>query len=345
MSERSDAILRFLDGAGWGDAVRKPLAGDASFRRYERLIRRKSTRPEDAVPPTVLLMDAPPPEDVRPFLKIDHILQAIGLAAPKVFAADEAHGFVLLEDFGDDTFTRVLARTPERERALYELATDVLIALGRRFAPGDRALPRFDDTRAIAEAERLLDWLWPAAFGQNCGERARAEFADAWRAVLPLWRAVPETLILGDFHVDNLMVRPGVQGLAACGLLDFQDGVTGPLGFDLMSLLQDVRRDVADGLAHAMIARFLGAFPEIDRRRFAVSYAVGGAQRNVRILGTFARLWRRDRKPGFLRWLPRTWAMVERNLALPELGPVRDWFDRHFPVDARRRRLAQAQEG
>jgi aminoglycoside/choline kinase family phosphotransferase len=334
VSDRAQRIRAFLDAAGWGTAQRAPLAGDASFRHYERL--RGGPRP-------AVLMDAPPPkEDVRPFLAIARRLKALGFSAPAIYAEDAAAGLLLLEDLGDNTFTRVLAADPKQETALYTLATDALIALHRAFKPAPGDPPPFDDARAVAEAERVLDWTWPATYGGEAPARVRAAFRDAWRQVLPAWRGVPDSLILYDFHVDNLMWLTERTGPAACGLLDFQDALIGPCGFDLMSLLQDVRRHVPDALAEAMIARYLAALPELDRAAFRASYAVGGAQRNIRILGTFVRLWQRDGKPGYLRWLPRTWAVVEADLAHPALGPLKAWFDAHFPPARRRLEVAAA---
>jgi hypothetical protein len=323
MSDRAAVIARFLDRNGWGDARREPLAGDASFRRYERLRRGSEV---------AVLMDAPPPhEDVRPFVRVGRALAALGLGAPAIMAEDTEAGLLLLEDLGNDTYTRVLAADPKREESLYALATDALIALHRGFRLPADGIPRFTDDRAVAEALRMLEWLWPVAKGRPAPADAEASFRAAWREVLPAWRGVPDSLILYDFHVDNLILRPGRKGVQACGLLDFQDGVIGPIGFDLMSLVQDVRRDVPARLAQRLIDRYLAAFPELDREAYLASYAVGGAQRNVRILGTFVRLWKRDGKPGYLAWLPRTWRMVEFNLAHPALEPLARWFDLHFP--------------
>ena len=323
MTDRAALIRSFLDAAGWGGARRATLAGDASFRRYDRLT--------GGPRPAVLMDAAPPKEDVRPFVAVARRLKALGFSAPEIYAEDVEHGLLLLEDLGDSTFTRVLAAAPERETALYALATDTLIALHRAFRPAPGDPPRFDDARAVAETERLLDWMWPATHGGEAPSAARDAFRRAWSQVLPAWRGVPESLILYDFHVDNLLWLAERDGPAACGLLDFQDALIGPCGFDLMSLLQDVRRDVPAPLAEAMIERYLDAFPELDRDAFRASYAVGGAQRNIRILGTFVRLWRRDGKPGYLRWLPRTWAMVDADLAHPALAPLKAWFDEHFP--------------
>lgn len=331
MSPRDQSIAAFLQANGWAGADCLAIKGDASNRRYLRLRRGADT---------AVLMDAPPPgEDVRPFCQIAALLSALDLSAPRILAADKDAGLALLEDLGDDTYTRVLAAKPESEAALYALATDALIALHRRFDPSRADLPRFDDARAVSEAERFLDWFWPAVQGRSCKDAIRRDFRAAWQRVLPAWRRVPESLILFDYHVDNLMYLPGRAGPAACGLLDFQDAVIGPIGFDLMSLLQDVRRDVPADLAAAMIARYLAAFPALDPAAFAASYAVGGAQRNIRILGTFIRLWRRDGKPGYLQWLPRTWAMVERNLAHPALRPLAEWFDAEVPMELRTRSL------
>lgn len=333
MAERSQAINGFMEGCGWGGAVRATLAGDASFRRYERL-----TAPDGRV---AVLMDAPPPhEDVRPFRRIADILTGLGLSAPRVMAADDEAGLLLLEDLGDDTYNRVIAAKPELETPLYELATDALIMLHRGFRPAPhREVARLDDDRALAEGERLLDWTWPALKGTPCPAGARADFRAALAAALPAMRAVPETLVLFDYHQDNLLWLPDRAGAAACGLLDFQDAVLGPAPFDLMSLIQDVRRVVPAELGRRLIERYLEAFPDLDRDDFHAAYAVAGAQRNIRILGTFVRLAHRDGKPTYLGWMDRTWAIVEENLGHPALSELRRWFDHHLPADLRRRAI------
>jgi hypothetical protein len=335
-NQRDQTIAAFLRASGWGEARSVALQGDASFRRYFRLRRLNPVEGAE----TVVLMDAAPPgEDVRPFCRIADLLTKMQLSAPKILAADMAAGLLLLEDLGDDTYSRVLAAKPESEAELYELAADALIAMHGEFDPDGIEISRFEDDRAVIEAERFLDWFWPAALGQPCPDAARNQFRAAWSQILPVWRGVPESLILFDYHVDNLLVVKNRVGVAACGLLDFQDGVIGPVSFDLMSLLQDVRRDVPDRLADAIIDRYLSAFPALNRKAFAASYAVGGAQRNIRILGTFIRLWQRDGKPGYLNWLPRTWAMVEKNLAHPACAPLAQWFGRYVPDELRTRRL------
>ena len=313
---RAAAVSAFLAEAGWGEAQREPLAGDASFRRYVRVRRGGGT---------AMLMDAPPPEeDVRPFMAVAARLTELGLSAPRVDRADPAHGLLLLEDFGDDTFTRLLDNG-ESERALYTLATDALIALQRRPDAAD-GFPAFGEDMFVAGAELLLDWYLPAATDRD-------GFRTAMRQVLAPVLEGPGTLMLRDFHVDNLVRLDGRTGAAACGLLDFQDAAGGPPAYDLASLIEDARRDVDEGVRAAVLARYRAAFPgAADLER---DVAVLGAQRHIRVLGTFMRLARRDGKPGYMRHLPRLRRMLERNLAHPALEPLAAWFRRNVAADLR----------
>lgn len=328
MAERSARLARFLAAASWADAARSPLPGDASFRRYVRLAGAEGR---------AMLMDAPPPqENVRPFLAVARLLHRLGLSAPSILAEDAEAGFLLLEDFGDDTYTRLLA-AGAAEEPLYALAVDVLVALNRRFA-ADMApdLPSYDEARLLAEAALLVDWYLPAVAGRPTEPGLREDYLALWRALLPLARGVPETLVLRDYHVDNLMRLDGRAGLAACGLLDFQDAVLGPLSYDLVSLLEDARRDVPADLVAAMRARFLAALPAIERAAFDRSYAVLGAQRNCKIVGIFTRLCVRDGKPGYLQHIPRVWHLIEEDMHHPALAPLAQWLDRHIPAASRR---------
>lgn len=328
MAERAALIARFLKRAGWADATRSTLAGDASFRRYDRLVRGA----ERAV-----LMDAPPPmEDVRPFVRVDTLLVDMGLSAPRILERDEAEGLLLLEDLGDDTYTRVLENGAD-EAALYELAVDTLVALQRRIAadgvPGD--VPPYDDAALLEEATLLTDWYLPAVFGRDTPAGVRDDYCARWRAAFVEARRVPDTLVLRDYHVDNLMWLRDREGVAACGLLDFQDARIGPVSYDPVSLFEDARRDVPGALTARLLRRYLGAFPALDRAAFEASYAIMGAQRSAKILGIFTRLDRRDGKPQYLTHIPRVWRWLEGDLAHPALAAVREWFERHVPREAR----------
>ena len=328
MVERAAVIEAFLAAAGWPGVTPRPLAADASFRRYFRLVRDG----ESAV-----LMDAPPPhEDVRAFHQVQRLLCGLGFSAPRAIRVDETAGLMLLEDLGDRTFTRALADGLP-EDGLYCLAVDLLVELHGRFEarPADAALlPPYDDDRLLEEAALLVDWYLPA-LGRAPDAAARRGYLEAWRKVFPVARTVPDTLVLRDYHVDNLMVVDGRDGVAACGLLDFQDAVLGPISYDLVSLLEDVRRDVSPALVAEMRERYLDARRQIDRATFDASYAVLGAQRNAKIVGIFTRLCRRDGKPDYLPHIPRTWRLLEGDLAHPALAPVKAWFDREIPPEAR----------
>jgi len=318
---RRHAMTTFLGTAGWGDASAVPLAGDASFRRYWRLARNGSS---------AVLMDAPPPqEDIGPYVAVAALLRDLGLSAPEVLAEDSDEGFLLLEDFGDDTYTRLLARGAD-EPALYTLAVDTLIALQRAAGPrGTPEIPPYDMERLLGEAALLVDWYRPLDSG------LREEYLALWREVLPDAMVSRPTLVLRDYHVDNLMLLPDRPGIKGCGLLDFQDAVTGPPSYDLVSLIEDARRDVPASLCQAMTERYLAAFPELDRHAFLRSAAILAAQRNCKILGIFTRLWKRDGKRQYLAHIPRVWRLLEADLRHPTLTPIARWLDRHLPSATR----------
>lgn len=309
------AAPAFLAANGWGGATIAPLAGDASFRRYFRV--------SDGARAAVL-MDAPPPhEDPRPFIAVARWLSERGFAAPAILAADPEAGLVLLEDFGNDRMREAIDSDPAATVALYERAIDTLIELRRHpagpLAPYDRAV-------LAREAALFVEWYCPAV-GLTVD---RAGWDAAWDAVFDHALAPEPVTVLRDYHVENLMLRPGQ---AALGLLDFQDALAGHPAYDLVSLLQDARRDVEPTLEDVMLARYLAATG--DGAAFTAAYHVLGAQRNAKILGIFTRLWRRDAKPRYPSLCPRVWAYLERDLSQPVLAPVAAWFDANVPVEKR----------
>lgn len=330
MADRLTLLNDFLRQNGWSDGDRKLLAADASFRHYDRLTRPNESR---------VLMDAPPPiENVRPFLKVARHLEKLGYSTPHVYAADEENGFVLLEDFGDATYTRLLKKG-EDERALYTLATDLLIDLHKldeeTAVPED--LPPYDDDALLREAMLFPDWFMPAAFGHETDKAAADEYALLWQEVFPLVQKMPKTIVLRDYHVDNLMILDGKTGLQACGLLDFQDALAGAVTYDIMSLLEDARRDIRPELFTEMQNRYISAMADKlpDTETFLTSWAVLAAQRHAKVLGIFVRLCVRDGKPVYLRHLPRLWRLLERALEHPALAKLRLWFDKNVPAEFR----------
>jgi N-acetylmuramate 1-kinase len=325
---RQAAIAQFIAAAGWSGIAPIRLAGDASFRCYFRLA--------DG-PRRVVLMDAPPPfEDVRPYVAVADLLRGLGFSAPKIHAEDTERGFLLIEDFGDDLYTRLLAGGADEAR-LYGLAVDTLIALHRTVeASGPPPLPPYDEGRLLAEAALLVDWYAPSVLGAPLSAAARDDYVARWREVLPYAALPAATLVLRDYHVDNLMLLPGRPDVRSCGLLDFQDAVRGPASYDLVSLLKDARRDVPAALASTMTERYLAAFPGLDRAAFLRSGTILAVQRNCKIIGIFTRLWRRDGKPAYLPHIARVWRLLAADLQRePLLRPLAAWLDRHLPPAVR----------
>lgn len=327
MSERSALRAAFIASAGWGDAEESLLAGDASFRKYFRLKRASGA---------AVVMDSPAAhEPVEPFVRVGRHLLKLGLSAPEIFAEDQANGFLLLEDLGDDTFARMLEKGGD-ETALYEHATDVLVALHQ--APDHGLLPglgAYLGEGLIDAAMLLAEWYLPEASGKPVPPEEIASYRAAWQACLTHLPAGGDTLLLRDYHKDNLLWLPARPGVKACGLLDFQDAQRGHPSYDLVSLIEDARRDVSPAAYAQCLRRYLD-MTGLDAQDFRTGFALMAAQRHARVIGLFIRLWRRDGKPVYLPHLPRVWRLFERALKHDALAPLRLWVDRLLPPPLRR---------
>ncbi|WP_233222357.1 aminoglycoside phosphotransferase family protein [Allosphingosinicella deserti] len=311
----------FLAKHGWGGAEIRPLAGDASFRRYFRVYKGGAT---------AVLMDAPPEhEDIGPFLRVAGHLIDRGFAPPKPLGIDREQGLLLLEDFGDARVGPYLRDVPARETDIYDSAVSILARLSEEPAPAD--IPPYDDAAMAREVSLFTEWYAPALEIEADQDAYLPAWRQAWADVLRVATEAP-VMVLRDFHADNLMVLPGRTDL---GLLDFQDALAGHPAYDLVSLLQDARRDVPQALEEAMLERYCALARVSDPALFRAHYEVLGAQRNTKILGIFTRLWKRDGKPLYLSLQPRVWGYLERNLAHPALAPVRAWFDANVPIGRR----------
>ncbi len=311
-SQLPEGVESFLADAGWAGAEVEALPGDASFRRYFRIRQGEGS---------ALLMDAPPPhEDPAPFLHVGKWLAEHGMRAPQIYAEAPARGLVLLEDFGFDRMRDWLDLHADAETETYRKAVDALVELHDR--PPGPFLP-YDMPTYLREARLLTEWFCPAA-----GIEVDAEAHDAaWiEALTPLLeRQDPGVTVLRDYHAENIMLLPdGGQGL-----IDFQDALVGHAAYDLVSLLQDARRDVSTDLEAEMFGHYCKAIGADER--FAADYALLGAQRNAKIVGIFTRLWKRDGKPRYLAMIPRVWEAMERDLKHPALAPVASWFDANIP--------------
>lgn len=314
-------IDSFLKDAGWGGAAIDPIPGDASFRRYFRIaeLDRKA-----------MLMFAPPPEeDPRPFLHVAHWLANNDMRAPVIFAEDAKQGWVLIEDFGDDRMRDWLDVNPQGEVGAYTSAVDALAKLHSKpagpFAPYDMSV-------YAKEAALLTQWYCPAMQIDADTDT----YLQAWNATLApmLTGGRPNVTVLRDYHAENIMLLgPDEMGQGHQGIIDFQDALVGHPAYDLVSLLQDARRDVSPDLERRMLDHYLVNADAGDD--FLADYARLGAQRNAKIIGIFARLWKRDGKPRYLSYIPRVWQALERDLQHPALAPVAAWFDGNIPRQIR----------
>ena len=313
---------QFLASCGWQGAEILPLAGDASFRRYFRVVNGDRT---------AVLMDAPPPhEDPRPFIAVAEWLASVGLSAPQILARDLDQGLLLLGDFGDWRLREYLDEDPRRERELYELATDVLVHL-HQHEPMPGLKPHGLD-QWLEELKLFTDWYCPAVGV----EVDAAAYVAAWTEVLAPVAGddLGPVTVLRDYHAENVMLVHGREGVERFGLLDFQDALAGHPAYDLASVLEDARRDVPEEIEREMIERYVAATGHGDA--FESAYWALAAQRNSRILGVFTRLWKRDDKPHYRRFQPRMWGLLERDLEHPGLGPVKNWFDANIAPEHRR---------
>lgn len=311
MTNRDILLTEFIKQAGWADNARVLVAGDASNRRYERI--------QALDGHTVILMDAPADkgEDVRPFIAIAEHLRSIGLSAPEILHQDTMQGFLLIEDLGDDLFKPVIAGNPTLEVPLYEAAVDVLTVLHAAPIP---ALAPYDTNTMTTYAALAYDWyMFGVTDARNTSQHATFEHM-LYELLGPIVDT-PQVLVQRDYHAENLLWLPDRKGAARVGLLDFQDAMLGHPAYDLVSILQDARRDVPPALEEKMIIRYLDQNPQ-DEDRFRAAYAMLGVQRNLRIIGAFARLGIARGKPHYIDLIPRVWEFVERNLAHPTLTPL-----------------------
>ncbi len=301
------------------DCEIKKVAGDASFRSYYRIIFGDKT---------YVLMFAPPShEDVRPFVKIAEFLVLHNFSAPKIFARDDEFGFLLLEDFGDDTYGKVLARDVSQELSLYEKACDCLLELHKTAVPEN--LPSYNHALLFREVMLFVDWYLPLQ-KKIMGLQDRAKFKFLWFQVFDnmaqckslrnyLQKNEEPVLVLRDYHADNLMILPSRVGVAQVGLLDFQDAVLGSKAYDLVSLLEDARRDVSEENRTKLFEYYLRA-ADCDKEDLKNDYEILSLQRNLKILGIFARLSVRDGKHHYLNLLPRVLGFVR--LRLESKNPI-----------------------
>ena len=306
----------FLNACDLDTATIKPLAQDASFRRYFRIYNSLES---------YILMDAPPEkENIQAFIIVAKHLSSLGLRAPEIRQYDLGNGFILLEDFGDNTFTYLLSAGDD-ETQLYELAVDTLVKLHKNPDATDINVADYSSKLLIDEALLLCDWYYPYQTNKPMTTADRDSYCHCWTSIFSALPKFETTLVLRDFHVDNLIKLENGQ----CGLLDFQDAVLGSAAYDLVSLLEDARRDVNTELQQHLLKRYLTHYQQLNEKDFMRWYAVLGAQRHCKVLGIFTRLSRRDNKHHYLAHLTRVETLLKSHLNNDDLAPLKSWLAQH----------------
>lgn len=350
-TDRMAAARQFIAESGYSEALRTRLQGDASTRTYERLALGEKH---------VILMswprraDGPPVRDGKPYGEIAHLadnvvpfvamangLRQYGFSTPTIHHADLDQGLLIMEDLGDERVVSGEPAAPIKER--YETAVDVLLAMHEQRLPDtlpvapnvEHRIPNYDIDAFLIEAELLLDWFVPR-LDAAVPDTERGSFRALWRELLQPAIDAPATWVLRDFHSPNLLWLPRRSEIARLGILDFQDAVVGPPAYDLASLLQDARVDMAEQMELALLGRYVRrrrqTQPDFDPTRFIKIYVTLAAQRASKILGIFARLDMRDRKPQYLRHMPRVWGYLQRSLSHPALESLNAWYIAHVPA-------------
>lgn len=324
---REELLQHFLDKNGWGNAHHKPLASDASLRTYDRLTQNgRST----------ILMNSPLSENPDKFVFFDELLAKTGIRVPKILAKDMDNGFILLEDFGDNTFTKLLNGNAD-EYTLYKMGIDTLIKLQKNIIIPTDGIETYTDEQMLNGVMLLPNWFGKYVLPKGLPEQAVQSFKTIWEKLIKKIESSPKTLVLLDYHVDNLMITPDNE----CGVLDFQDARLGPIGYDLMSLLEDERRDVSKETRGNLTDYYFKQMPEWNTPDIRETLPIVAMQRHTRVIGLFVRLFLRDKKEKYLKMIPFIWELTERNLNNPLFQDYKDWLDTYIPPAFRKKNLTQ----
>lgn len=333
---RQKEIDAFLASQGLDDCRKIRISGDASHRRYQRIFHDDNH---------YMLMDSPvDKEPVEPFLEVGAMLLERGFSAPKIIAQDASKGLLLLEDFGNTLFSKffheaAIENVELVQQKLYREATNILIALGQQGLKepfSSASLPEYSEDLLEREVAAFAEWFLPEIFSGAQLKEAQHSWTLLWRFLISSADLSPQVLVHRDYHVDNLCWLEERDGLRRIGLLDFQDAVQGSRAYDLVSLLEDVRRDVPPTLQAQLKAEYISAL-ELNEATFNADYAFYGAQRNAKILGYFVRLYRRDGKPRYLAMIERVWQYFLADIEHASLNDVQQWLNKFFDGDAHKR--------
>ena len=310
--------------SGINDFKLKPIKSDASFRKYFRVYIRNQKR-------NLLLVNSPKKtENNLGYLKATNIFEKINLSVPKIINFNISKGSFLIEDFGINTYTNSL-KNGESEYKLYNLATDILIYINNQSKNLKKKLPQYTNKKLIEESKLFLEWYWPAIHKNKPKKDVVNEFIKIWNNLLNKNLRTKKVLVHRDFHIDNLFFLKDRKGLKACGLIDFQDAVIGPTSYDLVSLLEDARRNVNKEVIFKMYNKFVRKLSKKQKEDFVKEYKVLATNRHLKVIGIFTRLCKRDKKNSYLKHIPRLWKLIEYNLNFYSLSELNKWINEFFP--------------
>ena len=297
------------------------LPNDASLRRYERIVSSRGN---------FILMDASLDKNsIKSFILIAEFLHKKGYSAPKIFGKEEKLGLLLLEDLGEKSYTSLLGLpNKEVERKLYKKAIDLLVDIHINDHAYDIEIPPYKNEFLLEESALLVDWYFPTLLGHNISEKLKKEYVSAWEKIFERIYYIASCLVLRDYHVDNLLWLEDRYGIKNIGILDFQDAVKGSYAYDVVSLLEDARRDVDPEIAQEMLEHYIKQMKKIDQKKFLSDYKILGVQRSCKIVGIFARKAARDNDSRYLKHLPRVWNYIKKNIEHPILEPLKTWFQK-----------------
>ena len=310
--------------SGINDFKLKSIKSDASFRKYFRVYIKNYKK-------KLLFVNSPKKtENNLGYLKATSILEKMNLSVPKIINFDISKGFFLIEDFGINTYTKSL-KNGESEFKLYNLATDILLYINKHSRNLEKKLPKYTNKKLIDEVLLFLKWYWPVIYKKPAKKKNINEFIKIWENLLNKNLKTKKVFVHRDFHIDNLFFLKDRKNLKACGLIDFQDAVIGPSSYDLLSLLEDARRDVDQDVVDKMYRKFIKKLSRKDEEKFNKEYKILAINRHLKVIGIFCRLYMRDKKKSYLKHIPRLWRLIEENLSFNSLNELNKWINKFFP--------------
>jgi len=316
---KQSALHQFIISAGFEQFRLQAIPGDASNREYYRVITLNNT---------YILMDASRDlASIKPFINIDNLLLNNDVRAPVIMKSDEKLGFLLLEDFGKDSFTKFLAYKPEEEAELYSAAISVLGQFSK--INYDLNLPVLNENKLNSELEIFTQWYVENKMPKGIASKITAELFSIFNELYTQLGVYRQGLVLRDFMADNLFWLGSSNEDGSVGVIDFQDAALGSPVYDLVSLLEDARRDVSKEVVMKCKSEFQEYHRNVGEDAFEYVYAILAAQRNIKIIGIFHRLNLRDNKPRYLDYLPRVWGHINNNLKSPVLKDLKNWFEKY----------------